>query len=259
MKKALSVLLALMMLSVCAVQIFAYNPDYEYEDVDEDPLEFALGELFIDGRTIDPKTVTGLIKTLGLYYYTTPEGVTGLAFSNRFYFDVVLEEGEDPYELWFGVDSEMKDRALTRMGYKSEYIDLEFASDKWKLHQSLYSRYNVYPCYYSLTSEAVEKFGYNEMSQIQRLYLHALILVGGYYETEPLVGASNDYTSTEAFRHDVNLDGAVNVKDIKVLKDFFAGKTRIVNWDACDSDADGEVTIKDLSALKHMIAGNIYD
>ena len=255
MKKVLSVLLALLMISVCSAQMFAVNPDYEYEDVDEDPIEFALGELFIDGRTIDPKTVTNLIKTLGLYYYTTPDGDTGLAFSNMFYFDVILEEGEDPYELWFGVDSEVKDRALTRMGYKSEYIDLEFASDRFALHQDFYTPYNVYPCYYGLTNAGRELFHLDEMSPIQKLYLHALILSGGYYETEPVVGASNDYTATDAFRHDVNLDGSVNVKDVKTLKDFVAGITRVVNWDACDINGDGVVNIKDLKSYKQAIAG----
>jgi len=72
--------------------------------------------------------------------------------------------------------------------------------------------------------------------------------------------ANNDVTfifAPPAQSGDVNGDGVINMKDLKLLRNYLSGIADLgdLDGDGRDVDGDGVVNIKDIQALKRLIAG----
>ena len=250
MKKIVVLLITIAMLLSLVQAITAVQPGDQEEPIPEQPISFDISQLFIDGRTITADDISRMIKHLGLYYRTDANGNKTLMVSNRIIMIIALEESEDIDTILN--DSEAKKALITRLGYNSDYFDIDYCGTYKELYPRTFAE-NEYDFYYSLTPEACELLNVNEMSIIERIYLSALVLYGQGYMTSPLMGAE-DYTKTEDYKRDVNLDGAFNVKDLVAFKKYVAGSTIMVNIDACDINGDGIINARDIAVFKKVIA-----
>lgn len=248
MKKAISLLIAIVMLfSVIQITIAA-QPGATDEPVDEQPISFDISQLFVDGRTITAEEVSRIIKLVGLFYRTDADGRKELMMSHRMIMIVALDDSEDINTIMG--NPEAKKAFITRLGYNSEYVDIYY--------DGVYKDYlaeNEYDFWYALTPKACELLKTDEMSFIERIYLGALILYGQSWMAIPIMGAegAEDYTETEEFKYDVNLDGSFNVKDVLTFKKYISDSTIMVNIDACDANGDGRVNVRDLIYLKKAL------
>ncbi len=249
MKRFVSLILAIIMVTALAPVVFSYYPGYEYAPAD--PVETVCSELFTDGRTIPDDYVSALSKQMGVCYRKfkwETDDEWKLIISKYPYVLLTLEEGETPQNVQcWGLDE--RSSVLERLGYNSKYfalVDGEFGFSDGR-HAFIIL----------LSDETYTELGLNELSRLDRLYVELSIYYGLdlYFDPHVVYGAQNGDELTLDTSSDVNLDGAVNLKDLVLLKKYVAGTAARVNLDACDQNADGAVNIKDLVAFKKLIAG----
>jgi len=248
MKKLISLLLVIIMIVCSVVTVFAYNPDYNYEPAEE-PSSIDISDLFIDGRTITPEQAAQMLDFLGLYYCTDNEGNRSLRFSNR----VILLAEIDDIEA-FCADPEGCEKLAESLGFNSEYVRVELDGTHmdWIIQPGDGRTY--YDLLYGLTPKGRELLGYDEMSLIDKLYVEVLMLCGQSFMTEPIMGAE-DYTKSEDYKLDVNLDGSFNAKDVAYMKKYMSGGVTAINLAAADQDGDGHINVRDLQSIKRKITG----
>ena len=230
------------------------SPSEDPEDPPEDPeqpydgdvtIDYILGKVFTNGRGLVSNEE---FRSLALRMWIIQQPY-GLDFRSGYRYAVINFEG----------DVEVSDidaaEAAAALGLNTKYVEftpVKAASDGE----------GGTDVYFSIgwTHDAYVHFDrFNSLSSIENLYLNATLYnVSGRYVFEEipyLLDDARNYFFSALCGKDVNLDGAVTVKDLLSLKKYVASSDMLINLKATDINGDGFVSVSDIASLKRILSG----